>query len=51
VSLQTDVIEAYDAAEAALRVAEKVAPDVAAPIREAVAALFAARVALDGEAA
>jgi hypothetical protein len=51
VSLQTDVIEAYDAAESALRAAEKFAPDVAEPIRAAVDSLFAARVALDEGAA
>jgi hypothetical protein len=46
-TLETDVIEAYDAAEFALRAAEKFAPDVAEPIRAAVDSLFAARVALD----
>lgn len=46
-AVQTDVIAAYDAAEAALRAAEKDAPALAPRLREAVDALFAARVAID----
>jgi Tfp pilus assembly protein PilX len=45
--LRDDVMDAYDAAESALRAAERDAPEVADPIRAAVASLFAARVALD----
>jgi Tfp pilus assembly protein PilX len=49
--LQADVLVAYDAAESALREAERSAPTVAPSIRRAVDALFAARVALDEGAA
>jgi hypothetical protein len=45
--VQDAVLEAYDAADEALRLAQGFAPAIAPDIRKAVDALFAARVALD----